>query len=104
MKKKLIITMVSIISFSLIAVTILFGIIVNYDNVENIKTYLKENNQIIINLINAYNLNDYSKLFKKNYNNLDMRITVINKNGKVLFDSMSDGEKPWIIIMKEKKL
>lgn len=89
MKKKLMISMVTTLVFTLIIVTILFVVIENYEYIQNIKQNLKVNNQIIINVIKNNNDEYNSTLFTKSFNNDDIRETLIDKNGKVISDTVA---------------
>lgn len=92
MKKKLIFTILSILTCSFIVLTALFTIIINHQYSENAKKSLKQNNDVVISLLNTENIKDKGTLFKKNYSSVDIRVTLIDKNGDVLYDSEADKE------------
>lgn len=87
MKKKLMISMLTTLIFTLFIVTILFIIIENYEYIQNVKQNLKVNNQIIINTIKNNKMESNSILFAKSFKNDDIRETLIDKNGKVIGDT-----------------
>lgn len=92
MKKKLIFTILSILTCSFIVLTALFTIIINHQYTENTKKTLKQNNDVIISFFNTENIKDKETLFKKNYSSVDIRVTLIDKEGKVIYDSVADRE------------
>lgn len=92
MKKKLMKSTLGILVLSVIILTTLFILIINHQYIENVKRNLSENNELVINLIKTDNLNDKESFFKNNLHNLDMRVTYINKQGNVIFDSVADTE------------
>ncbi|WP_368487722.1 two-component system histidine kinase PnpS [Clostridium sp. BJN0013] len=87
MKKKLMLSMVSTLIFSMIITTLLFIVIENREYIKNMKDTLRLNNEIIINIIKNEKIEDKSSFLKKNFSNEIMRETLIDKNGKVLGDS-----------------
>lgn len=89
MKKKLMIYMLGTLVTSLIIMTILFIIIQNHEYVENMKRTLKINNQIIINTLEMKDDKDKSEFLKNNFKNGIIRDTYINRNGKVISDSVA---------------
>ncbi|MDP4179238.1 MAG: ATP-binding protein [Bacillota bacterium] len=92
MKKKLIISMISVLTVCIILLSVLFCMLTNYNYLENIKKSLQNNNQLISEMLDTNNIKDMEVFFKKNYDKSDMRVTLINKNGKVLYDSEHDTE------------
>ncbi|GLC32838.1 two-component system histidine kinase PnpS [Clostridium omnivorum] len=92
MKKKLIFTILSILTCSFIVLTALFTIIINHQYTENTKKTLKQNNDVLISFFNTENIKDKETLFKKNYSSVDIRVTLIDKEGKVIYDSVADRE------------
>lgn len=92
MKKKLMTFIMIALFFSLSITTLLFVIITNYEYMDNVKQQLILNNKININLIKSGNLNSEKLLFENSYKGLPLRLTYIDKDGKVLQDSMADAE------------
>lgn len=92
MKKKLIISMISVLTVCIVFLSVLFCMLTNNNYLENIKKSLQSNNQLIIEMLDTNNIKDMEVFFKKNYDKSDMRVTLINKNGKVLYDSEHDTE------------
>lgn len=90
MKKKLMLSMVSTLIFSMIIATLLFILVENREYIKNMKDTLKLNNEIIMNIINNEKIEDKSSFLKKIFSNEIMRVTLIDKNGKVLGDSMAE--------------
>lgn len=82
----------SVVIFSMLVLTIFFTTIIGYQYNENVKRNLKENNEFIINLLNSNSISDIQGFFKKNFSNLDMRVTYMDRNGKVAADSTADNE------------
>lgn len=77
---------------SVVILTTLFILIINYQYRENIKRGLAQNNELVINLIKTDNLKNKESFFINNLHNLDTRVTYINKYGNVIFDSEADTE------------
>ena len=92
MKKKLIIYLLSTVIFIFVVVTALFISIFNYEYQQNLKDKLQINNNMIISLLQSNNLKDHEKFFKKNLANSELRVTYIDKKGKVIYDSTVNGE------------
>lgn len=90
MKKKLMLSMVSTLIFSMIIATLLFIVIENREYIKNMKDTLKLNNEIIMNIMKNEKIEDKSSFLKKIFSNEIMRVTLIDKNGKVLGDSMAE--------------
>lgn len=81
-----------ILVLSVIILTTLFILIINHQYIENVKRNLSQNNELVINLIKNDNLKDKESFFKNNLHNLDIRVTYINKQGNVIYDSVADTE------------
>ncbi|MFD3156481.1 two-component system histidine kinase PnpS [Haloimpatiens sp. FM7330] len=90
MKKKLMVYISTLILITLFVITILFISIVNFQYEQNIKQELKHNNKIVISLIKSNNIKSKKVFFGSNYKDSKIRITYIDKQGKVLFDSVAD--------------
>lgn len=86
MKKKLMTSILITIVISLSIITTLYMTIVNYQSEKNIQNSLKENNILVSNMLENNLVNDKEKYFKS-YKNTDYRVTLINPNGKVIYDS-----------------
>ena len=92
MKKKLVIYLLSTVIFIFVVVTALFASIFNYEHMQNLKDKLRLNNNMIISLLQSNNLKDYHKFFTENLSSSELRVTYIDKNGKVIYDSTVNGE------------
>lgn len=92
MKKKLLIYMLGVLVISLVIVTMLFTFIVKYKYEENMKDRLQSSNLLVINLIEKDNIKDINLFFKENFKEAGIRVTYIDDNGDVLYDSIFDAE------------
>jgi len=92
MKKKMILFMILILIFSMAVISTIFIVQVNQQYAENLKENLNINNNIIINLIKDQDAVDSEIYLNNNYKNSAIRLTVINPNGSVLYDSIKDFE------------
>lgn len=91
MKKKLMFSMLATLVFSLSIVTTLFIIIINYQYTDNIKQSLITSNKFISNMLENIDSNKIQSTLK-NFDKSNLRITYIDKDGKVLYDSESNAE------------
>jgi two-component system phosphate regulon sensor histidine kinase PhoR len=92
MKNKLIIYLLGTVIFIFIVVTALFVSIFNYEYEENLKDKLEINNNMIISLLQSNNLKDNKKFFMENLVSSHLRVTYIDKVGKIIYDSIKNGE------------
>jgi two-component system, OmpR family, phosphate regulon sensor histidine kinase PhoR len=92
MRKKILLSMVGILLFSFVIITTFLLLIVNYQYEENIKYNLKMSNQTINKLLIHSNLNEKEIFSKNNFNDPAIRITYIDKTGKVLQDSSIEAD------------
>jgi two-component system phosphate regulon sensor histidine kinase PhoR len=92
MKNKLTIYLLSTVIFIFIVVTALFASIFNYEYQQNLKEKLEINNHMIISLFQSNNLKDPEKFFIENLAKSDLRVTYIDKLGKIIYDSTINGE------------
>lgn len=92
MKKKLMKSTLGVLIFSVVILTLLFILIINYQYIANVKRNLKQNNDLVKNLFETNNLNNKSTFFNVNLQSLDVRVTYINKDGNVIYDSQADTE------------
>jgi len=92
MKKKLVIYLLSTVIFIFIVVTALFVSIFNYEYQQNLKDKLQINNNMIISLLQSNNLRDHEKFFMENLAHSELRVTYVDKIGKVIYDSSVNGE------------
>jgi len=92
MKKKLVIYLLSTVIFIFIVVTALFVSIFNFEYQQNLKDKLETNNNMIISLLKSNNLRDHQKFFVENLAGSELRVTYIDKKGKVIYDSSVNGE------------
>ncbi|MCY6959451.1 HAMP domain-containing sensor histidine kinase [Clostridium brassicae] len=86
MKKKLMTSILATIIVSLSLVTTLYMTIVNYQREENIKKSLKENNKLVIGLLSSNLIKD-KDIYFKNFKKSNFRVTLIDVDGNVLYDS-----------------
>lgn len=93
MKKRLMIYMLTTLIISLSLVMAFFIIIVNYQYTENTKKLLKENNQLVIDILSQEEIKDIDKFIKNSFKHDEIRVTYIDKNGKVISDSILDIRK-----------
>jgi len=92
MKKRLMISILGVLTISVVILTLFFIGIINNQYNQNIIRNLKENNQFIISIMETNNIVDKDTFFKKNLSNVEMRVTYIDKQGNVIFDSVADKE------------
>ncbi|MBU3111402.1 two-component system histidine kinase PnpS [Clostridium lacusfryxellense] len=92
MKKKLLIYLLSTVIFIFVVVTALIISIFNYEYQQNLKDKLQKNNIMIISLLQSDNIKDIHKFFNQNLAESELRVTYVDKNGKVIYDSTLDGE------------
>jgi len=92
MKKKIFRSMIISVMFSLIIVAILVITISNREYVNNVKQNLKMNNELIVRVLGSGEISNTSKFFNEFLKNENIRETLIDKNGKVLSDSLLDAE------------
>ncbi len=90
MKKKILISILSTIIISLLIVGSLFMVIFNYQYIENSKHDLMMNNKILIENINSNKELNKVKLIDNVYKNSKIRITYMENDGQVIFDSLKD--------------
>lgn len=93
MKKKIMLTVVITIVFSLVVVTSSFIAISNYQYIENSKANLKHYNDIIATLIIPNETDKYEKLQEAKKLDHSIRVTYIQKDGKVLFDTDANADR-----------
>jgi two-component system, OmpR family, phosphate regulon sensor histidine kinase PhoR len=92
MKKKLMQSILSVLIISVVVLTVFFIKIINNQYNQNVRNRLEKNNQFIISILSTNNVLDKQIFFKNNLSNLEMRVTYIDKSGKVLMDSVADNE------------
>ncbi|MGH4122648.1 MAG: two-component system histidine kinase PnpS [Clostridium sp.] len=92
MKKKLVVYLLSTVIFIFAVVTVIFVSIFNYEYQQNLKDKLQINNNMIISLLQSDNLRDQEKFFVENLGHSELRVTYIDKKGKVIYDSAANAE------------
>lgn len=92
MKNKIIISVLSVMIFTIIVVSGLFIAINNYQSMQNVKNNLILNNEVLLKFLDEPNVDYKTVLFNKELEKIDIRITYISKDGNVLFDSQKDSE------------
>ncbi|MBS6044017.1 MAG: HAMP domain-containing protein, partial [Clostridium baratii] len=86
MKKKIVTSVIITVIFALVIITTSFMALSSIQEIENTKGILKHYNEIISKLISN---NDYDfKDFK--INNTEIRVTIINKDNKVIYDTADE--------------
>jgi two-component system phosphate regulon sensor histidine kinase PhoR len=111
MKKKLMQSILSVLIISVVVLTIFFIKIINNQYNQNIKNRLEKNNQFIISILEANNISNLQVFFEKNLSNLEVRVTYIDRDGNVLFDSYAGNEtmdnhinRPEVLEARQKKI
>jgi two-component system phosphate regulon sensor histidine kinase PhoR len=74
----------------MITTTLLFVTIANLQYNENIGQELKISNQVNIGILKSGNFLGVKGLYANDNNDINLRLTYIDENGKVLYDSMED--------------
>lgn len=92
MRKKVLISVITTILFSLIVISSLFIVISNYQHIENTKHDLKVNSKIIAKIIANNGITNTEALYEEVYDQFDMRITYMDNKGDILYDSTSNNE------------
>ncbi|MPN49105.1 hypothetical protein SDC9_196718 [bioreactor metagenome] len=83
MKNKLMLSILSTIIFSLALITALYMTIINYQNEENTKRSLKENNELVANILKTGSVSNVDLYFKSFYKS-NFRLSLINEEGRVI--------------------
>jgi hypothetical protein len=86
MKNKLMLSILSTIILSLALITALYMTIINYQHEENTKRSLKENNELVISVLETEVVSDVD-LYFKSFSKSNFRLSLINKEGKVIHES-----------------
>ena len=89
MKNKIITLVMITVLFAVLIVTSSFVILINMQQIESTKEDLKNINYIISEF-EFDNLENLNKLDKVKINNIQLRITVIDSKGNVLYDNMQN--------------
>lgn len=97
MKKKIVTSVIITVIFALVILTSSFMALSSIQEIENTKDILKNYNNIIAKWIDI----DKESLDKNELNNFkingtDIRFTIINKDGNVVFDSISDNSNNYL--------
>lgn len=92
MKKKVLLYMLGMLISTLCIVTILFSFIIKYKYEANLKNQLHSSNILVINLLKNENIKDINLFFKEDFKESGIRRTLIDSNGKVIYDSTLDAE------------
>lgn len=91
MKKKIVTSVIITVIFALVILTSSFIALSSIQEIENTKDILKNYNNIVAKLINKDNASLYNdELNNFKINGTNIRFTIINKDGTVKFDSISD--------------
>lgn len=89
MKKKIVTSVIITVIFALVIITSSFMALSSIQEIQNTKDILKNYNNIAAKLIDNGRL-EKDELNSFKINGIDIRFTIINKDGKVTFDSISD--------------
>lgn len=92
MKKKIMLFVLGIITFSLILTSSIFIIIWNYQYVEQMKSNLKIDNKLIANSIRNKTKEETLIWLKESFNESHIRVTYIDEKGEVIVDTLKDEE------------
>ena len=92
MKKKIMLFVLGIITFSLILISSIFIIIWNYQYVEQMKSNLKIDNRLIANSIRNKTKEETLIWLKESFNESHIRVTYIDEKGEVIVDTLKDEE------------
>lgn len=94
MKKKLMFFVLSTVLFCIVIIVSLYVVISNYEYTQNMKEELMLNNNMIASIIKDSNIDiSVGKLpFTTDLKNYDYRLTIIDKEGGVIYDSMTHSE------------
>lgn len=90
MKKRLIISNILVVFFSMIALLFISCFIVSESNFKRTSSQIKSYLNIACNIYNGNNQDELTSYFS---NNKDIRITIIDKSGKVIFDTEKNTEE-----------
>ena len=89
MKKRLIISNILVVFFSMIALLFISCFIVSESNYQRTSSQIKSYLNIACNIYDGTNQEELKSYFS---NNKDIRITIIDKTGKVIFDTEKNTE------------
>lgn len=87
MKKKLTLSILIILIFTLTIISSLFLITINNQYIESSKSRLKNNNSLILRVIGNEDPKNIVNFIKNNYKDNDIRVTLLDYKGNVLVDS-----------------
>lgn len=90
MKKRLIISNILVVFFSMIALLFISCFIVSESNFKRTSSQIKSYLNIACNIYNGNNQDELTSYFS---NNKDIRITIVDKTGKVIFDTEKNTEE-----------
>ncbi|MBU3195612.1 HAMP domain-containing sensor histidine kinase [Clostridium algidicarnis] len=92
MKKKIMLFVLGIITFSLILVSSIFIIIWNYQYIEQMKSNLSIDNKLIANSIKDKTREETLIWLKESVDESHIRVTYIDEKGEVIIDTLKDEE------------
>lgn len=90
MKNKLMTYFIFSLTTIVLIITLLFYIVSNYENEENSKRELKRNNYLVNSFIKDQKDDELNTEILNKFVNMEIRITIIDIDGKVLYDSVKD--------------
>lgn len=90
MKNKLMTYFIFSLATIVFIITLLFYIVSNYENEENSKRELKRNNYLVNSFIKGQKDEGLNTEILNKFVNMEIRITIIDIDGKVLYDSVKD--------------
>lgn len=88
MKNKLVMYFVLSLAVIVFIITLLFYIVSNYENEENSKRELKRNNYLVNSFVKDQSDENLNLDILNKFVNTEIRVTIIDKDGKVLYDSV----------------
>ena len=88
MKKKIITSVIITVIFALVIITSSFMALSSMQEIQNTRNILKNYNEIVANW-KSISKEDLNKL---KINNTNIRFSIINRHGKVIFDSLEEGD------------
>ncbi|WP_029453333.1 two-component system histidine kinase PnpS [Clostridium algidicarnis] len=92
MKKKIMLFVLGIITFSLILVSSIFIMIWNYQHLEQTKSNISIDNKLIVNSIKDKTLEERLIWLKESVDEFHVRVTYIDEKGEVIIDTLKDEE------------
>lgn len=90
MKKEVFLSMIATLLLSLVFLTTLFILVINYEYMESTQQNLFMNNNLIINVLKDDEIKDKEAFLIHNFKNQGIRVTLVDDKGNVNFDSLEN--------------